>query len=360
MSEPDDDEGDGPVAPEPADEPGDGPGDEPGDEPGRLALPSHRPAAGPAAQVATVAAAVVVLVVVALVFVLQGGKESPARKDAASASTAVPEVPPSDFEPTLEPSLAPPPLSFPTELCAEGSIQTPFTVLSFNIHSAIRKNGGLDVGRVIAEIKAWKPDLVLMQEVDNRRGRSGNVVQAQQIGEALGMSWVAGSGQTGNALLSKFPLVEQRIIALPRAGGRFDRHAVHAVVDIAGTDVSVYSTHFEHTSATARLAQAQALARALAADGRPKIVGGDLNSQFGSAPVGTLRAAGLGDAWAAGDGVGNTAPGANPRVRIDFVLHDAFFTPVQSAVLASGVSDHRAVWSRLQLNEKLGCIKVGS
>ena len=56
---------------------------------------------------------------------------------------------------------------------------------------------------------------------------------------------------------------------------------------------------------------------------------------------------------------GNTAPAGSPRVRIDFVLHDAFFTPVQAAVLASAVSDHRAVWTRLQLNEKLGCIKVG-
>lgn len=326
-------------------------------------LPTYRPAASPAAQVATVAAAVVVLLVVALVFVLQGGEDSPSRQDADAAGTEAASIPPSalpsDARPSLEPSLAPSPLDVPAQICATGTIQTPFTVVSFNIHSGIRKNGGLEMGRLIGEIKAWKPDVVLMQEVDNNRGRSGNVVQAQQIGEALGMSWVAGSGQTGNAVLSRFPLKSQRIIGLPRAGGRFDRHAVHAVLDVDGTEVSVYSTHFEHTSSGAREAQAGALAAELASDARPKIVGGDLNSRSGSAPVERLRAAGLGDAWAAGEGTGNTAPAGSPRVRIDFVLHDAFFTPVQAAVLASAVSDHRAVWTRLQLNEKLGCIKVG-
>lgn len=358
MSEPEDDDlgPDGDEAPAGEPERPDVP------KPGKPALPTvtYRPAASPAAQVATVAAAVVVLLVVGLVFVLQGGKDSAPRRDAATTLTEVPSEPPTGFEPSLDPSLAPPSVTFPTELCAKGTIQHPFTVLSFNIHSAMRKGGGLEVTRLIAEIRSWKPDVVLMQEVDNQRGRSGDVIQAKQIGEALGMSWVAGSGQTGNAVLSRFPVVEQDVVALPRAGGRFDRHAVHAVIDVKGTKVSVYSTHFEHTSSTARVAQAQALARVLAADGRPKIVGGDLNSQYGSAPVGTLRAAGLGDAWAAGSGTGNTAPAGNPRVRIDFVLHDAFFTPVQAVVLASSVSDHRAVWSRIQLNEKLGCLKIGS
>lgn len=326
-------------------------------------LPTYRPAAGPAAQVATVAAAVVVLLVVALVFVFQGGEDPPPRTDAgtgAEVTSVPPPVLPPDAQATLDPRLAPSPLDVPAQICATGTITTPFTVVSFNIHSGMRKNGGLEIGRLIDEIKAWKPDVVLMQEVDNNRGRSGNVVQAQQIGEALGMSWVAGSGQTGNAVLSRFPLRTQRVIGLPRAGGKFDRHAVHAVLDVDGTDVSVYSTHFDHVSSGAREAQARALAGQLAADARPKIVGGDFNSRSGSAPVERLRAAGLGDAWAAGEGTGNTAPAGNPRVRIDFVLHDAFFTPVQAAVLASSVSDHRAVWSRLQLNEKLGCIKVGS
>ena len=45
---------------------------------------------------------------------------------------------------------------------------------------------------------------------------------------------------------------------------------------------------------------------------------------------------------------------------LSVAVHDGLLEPVQSAVLASGVSDHRAVWTRLKLREDLGCIKIGA
>lgn len=322
-------------------------------------LPAAKPGASAATQVATVAGAVVVLLVLGVVFALQGGRDDPTppAPGPSSAVTSPPAVPSS--APTANSSLAADPLTVPPSLCPSLTLRHPFTVLTFNIHSGIRKHGGLESGRLIEEMRSWKPDLVLLQEVDTNRSRSGNVVQAQQIGTALGLSWVAGAGPTGNALLSRFPVKAHDIIALPRAGGKFDRHAVHAVVDIEGTEVSVYATHFDHIAEGARIAQARYLAQVMARDPRPKIVGGDLNSRPGSTAVNTLRSAGLGDVWAVGAGSGFTAPAGRPRVRIDFLLHDGFFQPLQSVVLASSVSDHRAVWARLQISEKLGCIKVG-
>lgn len=323
-------------------------------------LPAARPGASPATQVATVAVVVVVLLVLGIVFALQGGNEAPPAPDRNDAVTTVPDVPSSGFQPSANSSLGAPPLDIPSSLCPKDlTLEHPFTVLSFNIHSAIRKHGGLAAGTLIKEIGTWKPDIVLLQEVDNNRGRSGNVIQAQQIADALGMSWVTGSGETGNAILSRFPVKEHDIIGLPQAGGKFPRHAVHAVVDIEGTEVSVYSTHFDHMSQGARIAQATALAKVVRADARPTVVAGDLNSRVSSTAVSTLRGAGLGDVWAVGSGAGDTAPAANPRVRIDFILHDAFLQPLQAVVLASSVSDHRAVWSRLQLSETIGCLDVG-
>lgn len=329
-------------------------------EPAPRPLPVARPGASPATQVATAAVVVVVLLVLGVVILLQGGQDDAPRQQPTTAVTTVPDAPSSGFRPSANSSLAAPPLDIPASLCPSLTLQHPFTVLSFNIHSAMRKSGGLAVGQVSEEIASWKPDIVLLQEVDTRRPRSGNVIQAQQIGEALDMGWVAGSGQTGNALLSRFPIEKHGIVALPQADGKFDRHAVHAVVDIEGTSVSVYSTHFDHMSQNARVAQARALAKVMAADPLPKIVGGDLNSRPTSLAVAALRSVGLGDVWAVGVGSGFTAPVGNPRIRIDYVLHDAFFQPLQSVVLRGTVSDHRAVWSRLQLSEQLtGCIKVG-
>lgn len=363
-----------PAGDEPADEPAGKPVDEPPEEPGEKPvekpvekkakpvppLPAARPGASPATQVATVAVVVVFLLVLGIVFALQGGDDLPPAPGGDGAATTVPDVPSSGFQPSANSSLGAPSLDVPASLCPQDlTLEHPFTVLSFNIHSAIRKHGGLAAGTLIKEIAAWKPDIVLLQEVDNNRGRSGNVIQAQQIATALEMSWVTGSGETGNAILSRFPVKEHDVIGLPRAGGKFPRHAVHAVVDIEGTEVSVYSTHFDHISQGARIAQASALAKLVRADTRPTIVGGDLNSRVSSTAVTTLRSAGLGDVWAVGTGAGNTAPAASPRVRIDFILHDAFLQPLQSVVLASSVSDHRAVWSRLQLSETIGCLDVG-
>ena len=242
----------------------------------------------------------------------------------------------------------------------------------FQVSGTYLHQGGIDIGRIDqlqrigTEIKAWKPDVVLLQEVDDHRRGTGNTRQAEVLGALTDLSWVYGGNQQrpdggpiGNAILSKFPVKAWENTALPQAGGKQRRGLLHAVLDVKGTEISVYSTHFDHRSAGARLAQARAAVRTMAADPRPKIIGGDLNTTANAAPLVTLRAAGFGDAWAVGQGTGFTAPAGRPRVRIDFVLHDGWFAPIQAAVLASAVSDHRAVWTRLEFREELSCFKVG-
>lgn len=342
---------------------------DPADErPAKPPLPRATAGPSPASQVATVAVAVVVLLVVGVVFVLQGGggpKTGPSDSTGSIDTTGIPEVPPSDFEPSRTVALPEVP-SVPASLCPSITLKKPITVVSFNIHGGLAKRGGLRLEQVAREITAWKPDVVLLQEVDDHRRRSAGARQAEVLGKLTDMSWVYGGNQQrpdggpiGNAILSKYPITESENIALPRAGGREQRGLLHAVLDVSGTEISFYSTHFDHISSGARVAQAQAVARQMAKDPRPKIFGGDLNATSRSRVLGILRGSGLGDVWAIGAGSGNTAPNARPRHRIDFVLHDGWFQPLQAAVLASGVSDHRAVWTRIEFREELGCIKVG-
>lgn len=334
--------------------------------PARPDLPRATPGASPAAQVATVAVAVVVLLVVGVVFLLQGPPDrSAAQPTPTLTGTAVPELPPSDFEPSRAEDLPELP-TFAASLCPSITLTEPITVLSFNIHGGLAKRGGLQLDRVAREINSWKPDVVLLQEVDDHRRRSGRARQAEVLGGLTDMSWVYGGnhqrpdgGPIGNAILSKYRVVKWENILLPRAGGKEQRGLLHAVLDVGGTEISFYSTHFDHISGAARIVQAQAVTRTLAQDPRPKIFGGDLNATPGSKVLGVLRSSGLGDAWAVGSGNGNTAPNARPRHRIDFVLHDGWFEPLQVAVLASGVSDHRAVWTRIEFRKELACIKIG-
>jgi len=96
-------------------------------------------------------------------------------------------------------------------------------ILSYNIHKCI---GGLDrrfdPERIRATIAHYHPDLVLMQEVDNLVARSRFHSLSELLGDLLGLrhrSWfpnvhVRGGGTYGNAVLSRFPIIESQNIDL--------------------------------------------------------------------------------------------------------------------------------------------------
>lgn len=259
-----------------------------------------------------------------------------------------------DPSPGSTPSSSPAPdITVPTCLTPQ---PVRFRVLTLNIHAARTNAGRLELDRVAAELSAWRPDVVLLQEVDNGRTRSRLVAQAKVLGNRLGLAWVDGpnrtfrGGLTGNAILSRFPVLAADNHSLPGRRGLIPRGLLQATLEIAGREVEVYSAHLDHASSDARRAQAQAVARILGRSSRPVILGGDLNAVPGTPPVRSLTGAGLVDAWSAvGRGAGHTVPAYSPRRRIDYVLADATFVPVGARVLRSSVSDHRAVLARLSI-----------
>ena len=223
-------------------------------------------------------------------------------------------------------------------------------VLSLNLHGGRTKAGRLELDRVATELRAWNADLVLLQEVDRGRDRSGGVDQAQRLARGLGFDAVYGptrrfrSGSTGNAILSRWPVADVARGALPRTRGAYRRGLVRATVDIRGQEVDVFATHLDHVSPGLRRAQARAVAAAVRRSPRPVVLGGDLNAEPGMPATEAVQRSGLVDGWSVvGRDDGLTVPAARPRRRIDYVLADASFVPVRSTVLISLVSDHRAV-----------------
>jgi len=234
--------------------------------------------------------------------------------------------------------------------------------MTFNIHYGTDHRGRVELDRIAAEIRGWDPDVVLLQEVDKGRPVSGNLDQAAVLGAKTGLNHVyggnsrnTGAGPRGNAILTRFPITSATNTHLPMAGGKELRGLLHAQLDVAGVPVSVYASHFDHRGRKARRVQAKTVVQQLAADPLPKLFGGDLNTGPDSRPIAILTGAGLGDSWAVGSGKGATVPADRPGSRIDFILHDASFTPVQAEVLYSAVSDHRAVWTRMQLQPRAAC-----
>jgi endonuclease/exonuclease/phosphatase family metal-dependent hydrolase len=169
-------------------------------------------------------------------------------------------------------------------------------VLSYNIHKCI---GGVDrryqPERIAEVIRAQEPDVLLLQEVDANCGRSKFDHQVDLLGELTGMryrTWfpnvdVRGGGHYGNAILSRYPLIESSNIDLSI---RFKkkRSVLHGVIRVRHDDVDrtvhVYNMHlglarFERRIQLRTFLDSHPFAN-LHHD-TPIVVGGDLNDVYG-------------------------------------------------------------------------------
>jgi endonuclease/exonuclease/phosphatase family metal-dependent hydrolase len=242
-------------------------------------------------------------------------------------------------------------------------------VLTFNIHSARAADGSVHLGTIARELDRWDADVVLLQEVDRGRDWTGRVDMPAALAAHLGTGWTFGANvrrsatnQYGTAILSRFPIVESRNVPLPAPPGTQQRGLLHAVLDVGGTEVSIYNTHLENTSQAARIQQMRVVAAAVGEDSRPRILGGDMNSRPGSTAM-LLADRELDDTWpAVGTGPGYTHSARRPHSRIDYLLYgggaDAGLEPVHAVVLRSVVSDHWAIHAGYRLVSDSGEVCV--
>jgi endonuclease/exonuclease/phosphatase family metal-dependent hydrolase len=192
-----------------------------------------------------------------------------------------------------------------------------------------------DAVRLIRETEALRdPDFLLLGEMDFGMARSANEHTSRELAKALGMNYAYGVefleltggeleerklypgkndwGYHGNAILSRYPLKDVRMLRFPgiekwyagvganegervqqRLGGRM---ALFATVGL-GRDVTVVVTHLESSAkdSAARKAQTALLLDALRdyAKDMPVIVGGDLNATPDEPMFEAVRAAGF-------------------------------------------------------------------
>jgi endonuclease/exonuclease/phosphatase family metal-dependent hydrolase len=204
-------------------------------------------------------------------------------------------------------------------------------VLTYNIHKGI---GGLDrrydLARIVETVRHYRPDVALLQEVDDGVKRSRHDCQVDLLAEAIELPHRAyqrnvrvSVGHYGNAVLSRFPLADPADFDLTI---RFKKRrcALVCQVQVAHGDharsVAIANVHlglagFERQIQLRRLLASPLLAEV--GDGTPLIVAGDFNDVWENLGRRVMHPAGFN---LAGAHV-RTFPAAAPLRRLDRVFY---------------------------------------
>lgn len=229
----------------------------------------------------------------------------------------------------------------PTQSVSEPAGATTLRVVSFNIEFALRVDSAI---ALLASDPALRgADVLLLQEMNEEATR--------RVAEALGMWYVyfpaifhfRTKRHVGNAVLSRWPIVEDKKILLPHHGrfARTQRTATAATIRVGESLVRVYSTHLG-TMTDLEPASRREQLRAILADAAryPRVVlGGDMND------VGIGRVAREeGYSWPTERG-----PDTSWLGRLDHIFFKGLASPDSAAagtvLNVRRASDHLPVWA---------------
>ena len=237
-------------------------------------------------------------------------------------------------------------------------------VLTYNIHHGEGTDGVFDLPRIAGVVKAARPDLVALQEVDERTTRVQGVDQLDELGRltalhtTFGKAMAFSGGDYGVAVLSRWPILSADNEPLPSSADREPRTALTVRVRAGerGPVVQFTCTHLDQgRDEQDRLEQAAFLNATEAHDGIPAILAGDMNSRPDTVVMKTLETEWT-DAAAAADpallnALSLTVPAARIRYRPDYVLYRpaSSWRVIESSVIDETVaSDHRPVLAVLE------------
>ena len=232
-------------------------------------------------------------------------------------------------------------------------------VLCYNIHHAEGIDRKLDVPRIARVILSVKPDLVALQEVDQKTKRTMGVNQTAELARLTKMNGVFGAnidfqgGHYGNAVLSRFPIARHKNHHLPNVDSGEQRGVLETIIELPDKrTVLLLATHLDHRRPDQeRLASAKFINGLMAnRDAMPAILAGDLNDVSGSP---TLKE--FSKLWTRTNAkIMPTVPVTKPRRQIDFILMRpaARWKVIETKVLDEAVaSDHRAIFAVIELLE---------
>lgn len=165
---------------------------------------------------------------------------------------------------------------------------------SYNIHSCIGLDRQRSPQRIASVLEELDCDIFALQEVDNEPGEEDDSQQLEYLSEAMNMAAIPGlrivrhSGEYGNALLTRFPVLSVHRHDLSYGKWLEPRGALDVELDVGGRALRVIATHLGLSRSERRFQWRQLLdAVSSSPPEHPTVVLGDMNEWFPRA--GTLR-----------------------------------------------------------------------
>src|SRR5690625_3306074 len=233
--------------------------------------------------------------------------------------------------------------------------ETRFKVMSYNL-----RFGELASMEEFAEfIKTHDPDIVALQEVDNRTFRErapqqNDIDFATELGYHTGMIPAYGKtipyrgGYYGIGILSKYPLAKVERIYLPKTeNGKEQRAILVAEVEYEeGEYVTFASTHLDYTNTEERQVQVRKLNEDLTESPYPVIIGGDFNGRPESLEIREAM-----KDWKLVSSLDPSVPADKTRNTIDYILcyPKDRWERIENQTYKIDMSDHLSISAVIEL-----------
>ncbi len=225
----------------------------------------------------------------------------------------------------------------------------PIRIMTYNLHNGFNTDGNLDMEALARVIEENNPDIIALQEVSRGWVISGRLDMLTWLSRRLNMPYVSGPTADplwGNAILSRYPIIEASSYDLPPHDLPIPRGFTSAVIDLGdGNSIQVIATHYHHIKEDSDIRQLQSpviinyWSRA-----ERTVVLGDFNAEPDAPEIEMLYQAGLVDSLA------NTEPSAtytfhsaNLYRRIDYIWVSPDLIVKGVSVPFSNASDHLPV-----------------
>lgn len=239
-------------------------------------------------------------------------------------------------------------------------------VVSYNVRHGEGTDGRVDLERTADVLRRLDPDVVALQEVDERVARTGGEDQAARLGALLGMNHAFGAfmdyqgGRYGMAILSHCEIRDVESVRL--TDGNEPRVALVAEIANANdSTLTVVNVHFDWVADDGfRFTQAAEVAHHLDGVAGRWILLGDFNDQPGSRTLDLFHA--RAEEAAKPRDRRFTFPSDDPEREIDFIFAspaDAWRVRSAEVVAEMVASDHRPVVAELEALGRTAAAAVG-